>query len=171
MRQNITTRRHSVDLVTVALAFLMAACDAKPGGDAGPGATPIPEPAPVAAPIGVKACDLITNQDAKDATSTVFKPGVVTNDYAGDSQCRFDRESGTDGGIMVSLHEHGDLKNYENVPGSTVVNQLGDGAVWNDNTGQLAVRRDSAVFSISLLSQPANKQHAIALARRALKRF
>lgn len=53
------------------------------------------------------------------------------------------------------------------MPGATEVAGIGDAAVWNQQTGQLAFRQGTAVVSISFLATPADPQWARALARRA----
>lgn len=104
-------------------------------------------------------------------TGIAFEKGVTTNDYAGDSQCRFDRPGSTESGVMVSLHAHGKLKPYQSVPGSSIVAGLGDSAVWHAGNAQIAVAHGDAVFSISFLKPPAKKQWAVHLARSALSRL
>lgn len=128
-------------------------------------------PAADTASTGVKACELISADDVKQVTGITFEQGVTTNDYGGDSQCRFPERSDTTHALMVTLHDHGKLTAYQNVPGSSVIGGLGDEAVWHGGNRQLAVRRGDAVFSISFLQDPANKQWAIKLARIALAKL
>jgi hypothetical protein len=120
---------------------------------------------------GAKACDLMTVDDARRITGVELQAGVTTNDYMGSSQCRFDRSDGSRTGIMIALHTHGEIENYRKVPGSTEVDGLGDAAVWNPQTSQLAVRSGDGVFSISFLFTPAQRAWAIELARAALPKL
>jgi hypothetical protein len=140
----------------------VAAADSAVSGEAAP---------PVESVPGVKACDLMTAEDARRITAVELQTGVTTNDYMGSSQCRFDRADGSRTGIMISLHTHGDIENYRKVPGSTQVDGLGDAAVWNPQTNQLAVRSGDAVFSISFLFAPAQRAWAVELARAALPKL
>jgi hypothetical protein len=120
---------------------------------------------------GPRACDLLTGADFARVTGVPFEPGTTVNDYMGSSQCRLRRPGAPSSGAMVALHLHGDLDNYRNVPGSLVVGALGDGAIWNPNTGQLAVKKGDAVFSISLFEPKARRDWQIQLAKLALKRL
>jgi hypothetical protein len=106
--------------------------------------------ATVVAPTGPKACDLVTADDLRRITGQTFAAGAVTNDYMGVSQCTFKLADGGDG-VVVSLHEHGKMENYTRVEGSTPVNRLGDEAVWNPESRQLAFRQGEAVVSVSML--------------------
>ena len=117
---------------------------------------------------GPKACELVSAADIKRITGVDVKAGITTNDYAGDSQCRFDRSTGADPLVMVTLHAHGNIEPYRRVPGSVAVSGIGDGAVWSDTNSQLAVRLGEAVFSFSFLSPPAKKQWGSELATLAL---
>ena len=121
----------------------------------------------VPAYVGPKACELLSADDLKQITGADFKPGVVEHDYAGDSQCRFDRAANDSVGVMVSLHAEGRLAPYSRVPGSVAVQGVGDSAVWNAGVRQLAVTHGPAVFSVSFLSEPARRAWAEDLARRA----
>ncbi|MGQ0816065.1 MAG: hypothetical protein ACT4O1_16670 [Gemmatimonadota bacterium] len=129
------------------------------------------QPPAATVPIGAKACDLLTLENLVSATKHEFKAGVVTNDYMGVSQCRWDRSDKGQDGVMVTLHDHGEISNYRDVPGSVAVIELGAAAVWNAQTSQLAVEVDSAVFSISFLFSPVTRQWAEQLARAALARL
>ena len=140
----------------------VAAADSAVSGEVAP---------PVESVQGVKACDLMTVEDARRVTNIELRAGVMTNDYMGSSQCRFDRVDGSRTGIMISLHAHGDIENYRKVPGSTEVDGVGAAAVWNAQTNQLAVRAGDAVFSISFLFTPAQRSWAIELARAALPKL
>jgi diadenosine tetraphosphate (Ap4A) HIT family hydrolase len=118
---------------------------------------------------GPKACDLLTNADIASVTKIDVVAGKTVNDYMGVSQCRFDRADSTQV-VMVSLHEKGDIGNYTKVPGAESVTGIGDAAVWNPQTNQLAFRRGEAVASISFLSTPAKSAWARSLARLAVPR-
>jgi hypothetical protein len=120
---------------------------------------------------GPKACELVATADIKRVTAVEVKAGVTTNDYAGDSQCRFDRVSVDSAYVMVTLHAHGNIEPYRKVPGSVEVSRVGDDAIWSETNGQLALRHGDAVFSISFLSSPARKQWAVELARVALAKL
>jgi len=120
---------------------------------------------------GVKACELLSVDDVTRITGVAFEAGVTTNDYAGDSQCRYGRPGKPEEGLMVTLHAHGDLAPYRGVPNSVAVDGLGDAAVWHDGNRQLAFSNGDAVISISFLAPPAKKQWAVQLARIALNKL
>jgi hypothetical protein len=119
---------------------------------------------------GPKACDLLTNADIASITQVDVVAGKTVNDYMGVSQCRFDRADSTQA-VMLSLHEHGDIENYTKVPGATSVANIGDAAVWNSQTQQLAFKRGDAVASVSFLFTPADPAWAQRLARLAVPRL
>lgn len=119
---------------------------------------------------GQKACALLTADDVTAVTGITHVAGVATHDYGGSTQCRYDRSDRTQG-IMFTTHAQGDIENYRRVPGSLHVDKIGDAAVWNDGTAQLAVKNGGGVFSISFLTPPSNLQTAVDLARRALTRM
>lgn len=155
-------------------AVLLGAC----GGDARetqPGAADSAARAETAAPpqsSGPRACDLLTVEEIEHATSLDLDGGVTVSDYMGVSQCQWQRAGGgADGGVMVSLHEHGEILNYQKVPGSEMIGGLGDGAVWNPQTNQLAVKRGEAVVSISFMFSPAEQAWATSLARSAIAKL
>jgi hypothetical protein len=99
------------------------------------------------------------------------RAGVVTNDYAGDSQCRFDLMADGKPGVMVTLHAHGNIEPYRKVPDAIEISGIGDPGVWSETNAQLAVRHGDAVFSISFLSRPAKQSWALELARVALQKL
>lgn len=116
---------------------------------------------------GIKACGLLAPDDIERVTGTAMQNGEITNDYAGDSQCRF--KAAKDSGIvMVTLHKHGAIEPYRHAPNSEDVTGLGDAAAWSPGVSQLAVARGDAVFSISFMSMPAKQAWAKQLARTAL---
>lgn len=162
-----------VHVAVAPLLLVLAACSAnsdaprQPAGDTtGSAAT-----GTVTTPAGTRACDLLSAADFTSITGASFETGVTTNDYMGSSQCRYARPGAASGGAMVALHQQGDIANYRNVPGSSVVGGVGDSAVWNRETAQLAVRRGDAVFSISLFARPARREWAVQLARVALTKL
>ena len=168
-----TYRRKLANALKVLAIFAIQAC----GGDPRPAEEPAigADTAAVAASVdtassGPKACDLLTNTDIASVTRVDVVAGKTVNDYMGVSQCRFDRADSTQV-VMVSLHEHGDIGNYTKVPGATSVAGIGDAAVWNPQTNQLAFKRGDAVASISFLSAPAERAWAQSLARLALPRL
>jgi hypothetical protein len=147
------------------------------GGDPRPAEEPAigADTAAVAASIdtsssGPKACDLLTSAEITSVTRVDVVAGKTVNDYMGVSQCRFDRADSTQI-VMVSLHEHGEIGNYTKVPGATNVAGIGDAAVWNPQTSQLAFQRGDAVASISFLSPSADVAWARSLARLAVPRL
>lgn len=150
------------------VALLVAGCgDAK---KAAPEAAPRADTAVIeAADTRPKACDIVSAADIASVTNVKVGPGVTTNDYMGVSQCRFDAD--TTRALMVSLHHTGNIENYRSVPGATAVEGIGDVAVWNQKTGQLAFRQGAAVVSISFLDAPADPQWALALARIAVAKL
>ena len=152
--------------LAIPLVFLAFGCSA--GGDAAPGGTATDSAAAVAGAAGdtagVKACDLATAESLTSIVGQEFRAGRTTNDYMGVSQCKWDRVSG-DGDVTVSLHLEGNFENYARVPGATTVSGLGDEAVWNAGTRQLAVRSGAAVMSVSFLFEPAEREWAEAIAR------
>lgn len=151
------------------LLLVLACADRVPEPASGQADTAVAAaPAEVTDSGGVKACDLMTVDAARRITGIELAAGVTTNDYMGSSQCRFDRADGSRTGIMIALHRAGDIENYRKVPGSTEVTAVGDAAIWNPQTNQLAVKSDSAVFSISFLFSPAQRAWAIDIARAAL---
>lgn len=144
------------------VALLVAGCsDAE---KAAPESAPPADTAVVeAADTRPKACEVITAADIASIANVDVVAGVTTNDYMGVSQCRFDAD--TTQALMVSLHHVGNIENYRSVPGATEVDGIGDVAVWNPKTGQLAFRQGTTVVSISFLDTPADPQWARALAR------
>jgi hypothetical protein len=146
------------------MALLLAGCsdaDNAAQDSAPPADTAVVE----AADTRPKACQIITATDVASVTKVKVGEGVTTNDYMGVSQCRFDAD--TTQALMVSLHHEGNIENYRSVPGASEVDGIGDVAIWNQNTGQLAFRQGTAVVSISFLATPADPQWARALARTA----
>jgi len=98
---------------------------------------------------GPKACDLATREELQEIVGGELGEARVTNDYAGSSQCQWDRP-GSPEGVSIALHQNGNLENYRAMPGSVAVTGLGDDAVWNEELNQLAVRQGAAVFSIGM---------------------
>lgn len=147
---------------TLWVALLITGCsDAE---KAAPGSAPLVDTAVVgAADTRPKACEIITAGDIRSVTKVAVVAGVTTNDYMGVSQCRFDADTAQV--LMVSVHHEGNIENYQRVPGATQVDDIGDVAVWNQKTGQLAFRQGAAVVSISFLAVPPDPQWARALAR------
>lgn len=150
------------------LALLIAGCsDAEKAlqDSATPADTVIVE----AADTRPKACQIITAADVAAVTKVKVGDGVTTNDYMGVSQCRFDAD--TVQALMVSVHHEGNIENYRSVPGASEIDGIGDAAVWNQQTGQLAFRQGAAVVSISFLAVPPDPQWARGLARTASARL
>jgi hypothetical protein len=155
-----------------AAAFVLWACssgDEQPAPEAAPDASTSAEVTPVTS-SGVKACDVISTEDLERIIGIELQPARTTNDYLGVSQCRWDRATGSEGGVSIALHEHGDIENYRRVPGSSPVAGVGDEAVWNANTNQLGFRKGEAVLSISFLFSPSRLEWARDIARLALMR-
>ena len=150
----------------IPLVFLAFGCSG--GGDAAPGGTAADSAEAVADlaadTAGVTACDLVTAGMLTSIVGETFRAGRTTNDYMGVSQCKWDRVSG-DGDVTVSLHRKGNFENYARVPGATPVSGLGDEAVWNEETRQLAVRSGEAVMSVSFLFEPVEREWAEEIAR------
>lgn len=148
------------------VAVFLAGCS-EPAPAPAPGAADTASAAAGSASSGLKACDLLSAAQIGAIIGAALEAGVTTNDYMGVSQCRFDRTDDSQA-VMISLHDHGDLGNYERVPGAVPASGLGDGAVWNAGTQQLAVRDGAAVLSISFLLPAARQEWAEQLARDAL---
>lgn len=153
--------------LTILLALVATACEASP--DERPAVAPAAQGTAArstvqeTAALGPKACALLSADEVAAVTDVAFEAGVVAHDYAGSSQCRFDHHDGTQG-IMFTVHTHGDIENYRKVPGSEEVAGLGQAAVWNEGTDQLAVRVGDVVFSISFLTTPSRRQWAVRIA-------
>jgi hypothetical protein len=109
---------------------------------------------------GPKACDVVSTADLARITGLELEQGVLTNDYGGVSQCRWKRAGGTDNGVTVSVREQGDMGIYTSVPGATAVQGIGDEAVWNPNTHQLAFRVGSRIASMTFLFDEGREQWA-----------
>ena len=164
------TRKLS-NALKVLVIFALQACSGEPRPAAEPAIGADTMVAEMAEPNeGPKACDLLTRVDIKTATGREVGAGIVTNDYMGVSQCRFDQADSTQV-VMVSLHQQGDIENYRKVPGAADVAGLADAAVWNPQTMQIAFRRDSAVVSVSLLFEGAEQRMARELAEIALRQL
>ena len=116
----------------------------------------------------LKACDVITETELERIVDRDLEAARTTNDYAGDSQCRWNLPGDAQRGISISIHEHGDLDNYRRVPGSEPAAGLGDAAVWNGTYGQLALLDGERVLSVGLLYDQPQRAHAEAIARTAL---
>lgn len=155
----------------LSLSMLLAACQGSGNKQKSAVDSTAAPAAPVATWNGPKACDLLSPDEIGKVTSAAYNAGVVTNDYAADSQCRFDRNDDSKSSVMVSLHGRGKIDPYRNVPGTSTVPDLGREAVWNEGNAQLAVAHDSSVFSISFMPPPGRKAWAVALAREALKKL
>jgi hypothetical protein len=155
--------------VTILFVLLAGACEA--ARDERPAAAPgTPDTLSAVQDTtaqGPKACELLSSDAIAAVTNAAFKEGVTAHDYAGSSQCRFDHEDGTQG-IMFTLHRRGDIENYRKVPGSEAVAGLGDAAVWNQGTHQLAVRVGDAVFSISFLTTTPRQRWAVQIAEQII---
>ncbi len=162
------TTRHSFRILTCfsTLAWLAAGCSA-PADRTGAGAAASDTTA-AAAYAGPRACDLLSGDDIARVSGVAYSIGVVTNDYAGDSQCRYAAAGTSQSPVMVTLHATGSFTPYRKVPGNVAVAGLGDAAVWHDGNAQLAVQHGASVYSISFLKPPAKRQWAEALARIAL---
>lgn len=116
----------------------------------------------------IKACDVVTEAELERIVGRELAPARTTNDYAGDSQCRWDLPGDAQRGVSISIHEHGDLENYRRVPGSEAAAGLGDAAVWNATYGQLALLDGERVLSVGLLYDDPQRAHAEEIARAAL---
>lgn len=125
----------------------------------------------VTASSGPKACDLLTAEEIESIIAIDVDAGETISNYGGVSQCQFNRAGGSEGAVMVSLHEQGEILNYQKVPGSARVAGLGDVAVWNPQTNQFAVKKGAAVVSISFLFSPARQEWATRLAGSALPKL
>lgn len=150
--------------ISLWLVLLLTACAREPEQQS----AAVPPDSAAAVSTGLKACDLIATEELERVLSIDLDTGATTSDYMGVSQCQFNRAGSKDGAVMISLHEQGNILNYQKVPGSSSVAGLGDAAVWNPQTNQLAVKRAAAVVSISLLLSPAQQAWATQLARTAL---
>jgi diadenosine tetraphosphate (Ap4A) HIT family hydrolase len=165
-------RRLANALKVLAILLAVQACggEPRPAEEPAIGADTVATATVEAPARGPKACDLLTTADIASVTEVDVVAGKTVNDYMGVSQCRFDRADSTQA-IMVSLHEKGDIENYSKVPGATTVANIGDAAVWNPQTNQLAFKRGDAVASISFLFTPAEPAWARSLARLAVPRL
>jgi hypothetical protein len=154
-----------------ALALLLVACSPAQKSQQAAADSTAASAAPDNSWSGPRACELIAAADINKVTSLMYKPGVVTNDYAGDSQCRYERADTTKVAVMVTLHGRGKIDPYRLVPMTSSVPGLGDEAYWNEGNAQLAIRKDSSVLSIAFMPAPAKKSWAVSLARIALSKF
>ena len=109
---------------------------------------------------GPKACDVVATADLSRITGIELQQGVLTNDYGGVSQCRWRRASGTDNGVTISVREQGDMGIYTSVPGATAVQGIGDEAVWNPVSHQLAFRVGPRIASLTFLFDEGREQWA-----------
>ena len=142
---------------------LFAACQSRPADDdasAGDSAAVTTAAADSSVASGPKACDLVSAAELSRVTALELEEGRLTNDYGGVSQCRWSRAGGTDNGVAISLREQGDMAIYTSVPGSAPVQGLGDEAVWNQTTKQLAVRSGQRIASVTFLYPEGREQQA-----------
>lgn len=121
--------------------------------------------------MGPKACDLAAEADLERITARELQPARTTNDYMGVSQCQWDAADAPDSGIVISLHQNGRFENYQRVEGSTPVEGIGDEAVWNPTSRQLAFRQGAAVVSISFLMEPAERKWGEEIGRAVVARL
>src|SRR5688572_17204992 len=104
-----------------------------------------------AAGSAMTACDLASAAELSRIIGIALQEGTLASDYLGVSQCRWKREAGTDDGVAITHRGQGDMGNYTSVPGSRPAAGIGDEAVWNPDTDQMAVRKGTTITSISFL--------------------
>jgi hypothetical protein len=109
---------------------------------------------------GAKACDVVSAAELARFTGLQLEEGRLTNDYGGVSQCRWSRVGGTDNGVTVSVREDGDLENYRGVPGAVAVSGVGEEAVWNPRSHQMAFRVGRRTASITFLYDDGRESQA-----------
>lgn len=119
----------------------------------------------------LKACDLITADELESILGSELEAGRTTNDYAGDSKCKWDLPGDAQRGVSIALRRLPDLSLYEKVPGSAPAAGLGDAAVWNATYGQLAVLEGERVISIALLVDEPQREHVERIARIGLAKL
>lgn len=127
--------------------------------------------APAADSATVKACDLLSEAELEPILGVDLAPGRTTNDYAGDSQCRWDLPGDAQRGVSVSLRENGNFVLYSEVPGARPVSGFPGAAVWNEAVGQLAVQKGTRIVSVGLLLDDPQRSQAEAIARIALEKI
>jgi hypothetical protein len=157
------------------LVFGLAAAAMACGSDAANEAARVDDSAVVAVPdsasSGIKACEVVSTGDLARITGLQLEEGRLTNDYGGVSQCRWSRAGGTDNGVSVSVREQGDMEIYTSVPGAVPVRGLGDDAVWNPISHQMAVRVGPRIGSVTFLYDDGRESQAreiAAIIQRAL---
>jgi hypothetical protein len=109
---------------------------------------------------GPKACDVVTTAELERITGLELEEGQLTNDYGGVSQCRWSRAGGSDNGVTVSVREQGDMTIYTSVPGAVTVRGMGDEAVWNPISHQLAFRIGPRIASLTFLYDEGRESQA-----------
>jgi hypothetical protein len=148
----------------LALLFGLAATAAACGSDAASEAERVEDSAAVpvrdSASSGSRACDVVSTADLARITGLQLEEGRLTNDYGGVSQCRWNRSGGTDNGVSVSVREQGDMTIYTSVPGAVPVRGLGDEAVWNPISHQMALRVGPRIGSVTFLYDDGSESQA-----------
>ena len=119
----------------------------------------------------VKACDLVTEAELESILGIELEAARTTNDYAGDSQCRWALPGDAQRGVSISLRQNFRLENYAAAPGVVEVSGVGEGAVWNPTVSQLAVRKGTRVVSIALFVPDAQRALAERIAGIALDKI
>lgn len=119
----------------------------------------------------LKACDLISETQLEAILALDLEPARTTNDYGGQSGCRWDLPGDPQRGVSLTLREHGDLSVYDRVPGGVAAPGLGDAAVWNAAYGQLAVRAGERVIAVALLVANPQRSQAERIVEAALERL
>ena len=158
--------RRSAALIAV---LLVAAC-AEHGEPAAEDAAADTVPAIAGDPAALKACDLVNEAELEQILAVDLAAARTTNDYAGDSQCKWDLPGDGQRGVSVSLRQNFGLSNYR-VPGAVTVAGVGDSAVWNASAGQLAAQKDTRVVSIGVLLDDPAREDAERIARIALEKL
>src|SRR5687768_16133706 len=104
MRSSMWRAGRGVRISAVMVLFACSASDERPAAEANAARdSSAPAEAAPAVSGGVKACDLVNTPDLERIVGITLQPARTTNDYLGVSQCRWDRATGSEGGISIAL--------------------------------------------------------------------
>ena len=118
----------------------------------------------------LNACDLIGETELEEILRLELDSARLTNDYGGDSQCKWDLPGDAQRGVSLSLRADFTLDAYRQAPAAVDVPGLADAASWNPAVGQLAAQSGRRVVSVALFVADAQRADAERIVRRALER-